>query len=92
MPSGGIDAFLADLAANTAAKRKSGTATIANTATTVVVAHTLPSAPSVKDINVNLTANLGAVWITAIDATNFTINVATAAAAGNGVVGWSAQV
>lgn len=69
----------------------SSTATISDAATTVVVTHGLYKAPPVGLIDVVLQANLGAWWITNITSTQFTVNVATAAAAGNGGIGWSAR-
>lgn len=69
-----------------------GTATITAAATSVVVPHTLGVTPKASDITVTSTNNsttaTGAPYITAIDATNFTINVRTAPGASTATYAW----
>jgi hypothetical protein len=66
-----------------------GTATIAAGTTSVTVAHGLAGVPS--KVVVTPRGNMGAVWVSARDATNITINVATAPAA-NTLVDWEAEL
>lgn len=59
-------------------KYNSGTATVINTATTSVVTHAMSRTPSINDIKVTPTNDLGDAtkfWISTITATQFTINV-----------------
>ena len=60
------------------AKRKSGTGTIANAATTVVITHSLGSTPTLDNISIiqgeNATNAIAEFWVDTITATQFTIN------------------
>jgi hypothetical protein len=56
----------------------SGTATVANGTTTIVVTHGLSATPSINDISVTPTNNMGTAakyWVSTVTATQFTINV-----------------
>jgi hypothetical protein len=61
------------------ADRNRGTATIASGSTSVTVPHGLDDVPSVAVVTPR--GNLGAVWVSARDATSITINCATAPSA-----------
>jgi parallel beta-helix repeat protein len=67
----------------------SGTATIAAGATSVTVAHGLAATPT--KVIVTPRGNLGAVWVSARDATNITISCSTAPDADT-IVDWYAEV
>ncbi len=63
-----------------------GTATISDSDTSVDVAHGQSSTPSLSDFQVTATNDLGSAskfWISAVDATNFTITVDAAPGSGN---------
>jgi hypothetical protein len=73
----------------------SGTATVANGATTVVVSHGLSVTPVLKDISVTPTNNLGNAtkfWISTPTATQFTINVNTDPGATTATFVWTASI
>jgi parallel beta-helix repeat protein len=67
----------------------SGTATIPSGQTSVTVAHGLAATPS--KVIVTPRGNIGAVWVSARDATNITVNCSTAPAADT-IVDWYAEV
>ncbi len=73
----------------------SGTATILNTATSVVVTHGLAITPDVNKIKIigkeNPTNDVGTIWVDTITATQFTIHVENDPGASNFDVGWSYQ-
>jgi hypothetical protein len=54
--------------------------TISNPATTAVVTHGLGFTPTISQIQLTSSANLGAMWVTSITSTQFTINVASSPA------------
>ena len=70
-PSNAVDGALS-------AKRRSGTGTIANAATTVVITHNLGSTQTIDNISIiqaeNATNAIDAFWVDTITATQFTIN------------------
>ena len=69
--------------------RKVGTATIAANTTSVIVAHGLGATPrAAKHCPRD---NLGAVWVSARDGTNITLNVATAPTADT-ITDWEAEL
>jgi len=68
---------------------KCGTATILSGATSVVVAHGLAGTPKVAKHCPR--ANLGAVWVSARDGTNITLNVATAPTADT-ITDWEVEM
>jgi len=70
----------------------SGTATVLNTTTTIVVAHGLAAAPTRVLVTARLWSNAAKAWVTAIDATNFTINVDADPGVGTAIFDWKAQV
>lgn len=73
----------------------SGTATVANGTTSVVVTHGLALTPALKDIVVTPTNNLGNAakyWISTPTATQFTINVNADPAAGTATFAWKAEI
>lgn len=73
---------------------KKGTATITSGTTSIVVTHGLSLTPTVQDIQVTPTSNAGNFWVTSasVNATTFTITVATAAGAGGITFTWQAQI
>lgn len=74
----------------------SGTATITDPATTVVIAHGLDVTPAVDDITVTLAENPtndpGNIWVDTIGAANFTINCRNAPGASDLDLAWRAAV
>lgn len=77
----------------------SGTATVASGSTSIVVTHGLASntntaAPTVKDVIVTPTNNMGSAtkfWVSAISATTFTISVDVAPGATTATFAWQVQ-
>jgi len=78
------------------ATETSGTATIANGGTSIVVTHNLAITPTVEDISVvmaeNPTNDPGNVWVDTITATQFTINCRSDPGASNLDFGWQATI
>ena len=74
----------------------SGTATITSGTTSVVVSHGCSKTPSLGHISViggeDPTNTPGAIWISSIGATQFTINVENNPGASNFDVGWRVQI
>lgn len=73
----------------------SGTATVVNTTTTIVVTHGLSTTPTLAAIKVTPTNNLGTAtkfWISTPTATQFTINVDADPGAGTATFAWSATI
>ena len=67
-----------------------GTATILNLGANVVVAHGLPAIPTRIKVT-GTQAEVSAPWVTAVDATNFTINVAAPVTANRDLY-WEATI
>lgn len=78
------------LVTNATKSQSRGGATITNPATTAVVTHGLDFTPTVSQIIVTSPQNLGALWITSITSTQFTINVETSPASA-ATLGWRVQ-
>jgi hypothetical protein len=74
----------------------SGTATIASGTTSIAVNHGLSETPSARHISVvgtnNATNNYGPVYITAVGATQFTINVRSDPGASTATFSWKAEI
>ncbi len=70
----------------------SGTATVLNTTTTIVVAHGLATAPTRVLLTARLWSAAAKAWVTDIGAANFTINVDADPGAGTAIFDWKAQV
>lgn len=75
------------LVTNATNYQKRGNATITNPATTVVVTHGLDFTPTIDQIILTSPQNLGALWVTNITSTQFTINVASSPAS-SASIGW----
>ena len=77
------------------AKRRSGTDTIANAATTVVITHNLGSTPTLDNISIIMgedpTNAIDAFWVDTIGATQFTIN-SNNPGASNLDLAWSVEI
>lgn len=58
-----------------------GTLTVPNGSTTATFAHGLPITPSIQDVTVTPTADPGATYSVAVDATNVTVTLSGAAGA-----------
>ena len=74
---------------------KVGTATVANGATSVAVAHGLESAPALANISVTPTNNLGNAakfWISGVTNTQFTLNVDVDPGANTATFVWNARM
>ncbi len=73
----------------------SGTATVLNTTTSIVVNHGLATTPALADIKVTPTNNLGSAakfWISTVTSTQFTINVNADPGAGTATFVWNAEI
>lgn len=73
----------------------SGTATVANGTTSIAVSHGLGGTPTVDDIAVTPTNNLGTAtkfWVSGPTSTQFTINVDADPGATTATFGWSAEL
>ena len=70
----------------------SGTATIANTTTSIVVTHGLATTPTRVLLTARLWSLAAKAWITTLTATQFTINVDVDPGAGTAIFDWRAQV
>jgi len=73
------------------ATANSGTATVLNGQTTIVVAHGLVTAPTRVFVTATLWSNAAKAWVTAIGAATFTINVDADPGAGTAIFDWKAQ-
>lgn len=71
-----------------------GTATVANTTTSIAVTHGLGYTPRAEDINIipTLLSNSAKWWVTAVGATTFTINVDADPGAGTATFAWKIGV
>jgi hypothetical protein len=73
-----------------------GTGSIASGTTTDVIAHGLDATPSIGDIQIvggeNPTNDIGNIWITAVGATTFTVNVRNDPGASNWDFEWSVNI
>lgn len=71
-----------------------GTATIPSGSTSVVVTHGLSTTPNPQDLHVvptnNPTNDPGNIWLSAVGATTFTINVRANPGAGGATFSWKA--
>lgn len=70
----------------------SGTATVANGTTSIVINHGLATTPTRVFVTSRLWSNSTKSWITTIGATQFTINVDADPGAGTAIFDWHAQV
>lgn len=71
-----------------------GTATVANGTTNIVVSHGLSITPTAQQITLTPTNNLGTAakyWVSALTSTQFTINVDVSPGATTATFGWSAK-
>ena len=94
--SGNVTATAGTPTAEVGTTQNSGTGTINSGATTAVITHGLSSTPAIDDIFITLgenpTNNVGAVFVTNITSTQFTVNVENDPGASNLDFGWQAEV
>lgn len=80
---------------NAGAYRSSGTATVANGDTSIVVSHGLSKTPALSDIQispVNIATNAVRWAVTAVDATGFTITTSADPGASGALFAWQVHI
>lgn len=70
----------------------SGTATVANATTSIVVNHGLATTPTRVLLTARLWSNAAKAWVTNLTATQFTINVDADPGTGTAIFDWRAQI